>query len=712
MPGPGSGLLFRATARTNLLPEQQTAILLAQLDSVLADIILNPDNHCDDFTRIPQMPSSKRPIDEAYVPDLLARIPAKHKIIEVPDNYRGVEFLHDWVTFQAKENPMSIAIEFVPEIPEEGDLYAELFTYSDLNRMANKIAYYLIEKIGVLPGDIVAVCFDKCAEASIVLVGILKAGAAFVALDFKAPADRKAFIVKDSGAKCLFTMEQFNEELAPIVEVPIFIASKGFERKLLGYPGRNPGVSDEGKEKGVLKGFNPQDPCYCLYTSGTTGTPKGCLITHENAVQAMMAFQGLFKGTWHEGSRFLQFAAFHFDVSVLEQFWSWSVGITLTSAPRDEIFKDLPSAIHKLKITHLDLTPSLAALLYPEDVPLLTKGVFITGGEALRQDVLEKWGKMGCLYNGYGPTEVTIGCTMLPKVPANGRPSNIGPAFPNVGSYVFTPNTNRPVLRGALGELCVSGALVGKGYLNRDDLTQEKFPYVSELGERIYRTGDYVRMLHNGDFDFLGRTDDQVKLRGQRLEIGEINEVLKNADEKVRNVATLVLKHPKQQKQQLVSFFVSQASFDNDSAPTVLNSDAEATSLIPALLTAAKRKLPVYMVPTHFIPLSKIPLSVNNKVDNKALTALYNATTLEILHGLSKSSEGRKEDWTETEKKMRSVFCKVTGVAEGEVSRDTTIFEMGLDSVSVVGLATGLRRAGWNLGVSTILQSEFITSVS
>jgi non-ribosomal peptide synthetase component F len=150
----------------------------------------------------------------------------------------------------------------------------------------------------------------------------------------------------------------------------------------------------------AIADLKPSDLCYCLYTSGTTGAPKGCELTHENAVQAMLAFQRLFNGHWDAESRFLQFASFHFDVSVLEQFWSWSVGVCVTSAPRDIIFQDIALAIRELRITHLDLTPSLAALIKPEDAPQLCKGVFITGGEQLKQEILDAWGSLGCIYNG------------------------------------------------------------------------------------------------------------------------------------------------------------------------------------------------------------------------------------------------------------------------------------------------------------------------
>jgi len=318
-------------------------------------------------------------------------------------------------------------------------------------------------------------------------------------------------------------------------------------------------------------------------------------------VQALLAFQRLFAGHWDTNSRWLQFASFHFDVSVLEQYWSWSVGICVVSAPRDLIFEDLAKSISDLNITHIDLTPSLAQILHPDEVPSLCKGVFITGGESLKQEILDVWGPKGVIYNGYGPTEATIGCTMYPRVPANGKPSNIGPQFDNVGSLVLHPGSDAPVLRGGVGELCVSGKLVGKGYLNRPELTAERFPYLERFGERVYRTGDLVRLLHDGTFDFLGRADDQVKLRGQRLEVAEINSVIKQSGQTISDVATLVLKHPKQQKEQLVAFLVC-GKFSRAQIQVRLD---EAKWMASAK-QACYEKLPPYMIPTHFVPLRDV----------------------------------------------------------------------------------------------------------
>ncbi|RPB21806.1 hypothetical protein L211DRAFT_827739 [Terfezia boudieri ATCC MYA-4762] len=676
-PSENDSLMIRATCRDDIFPLEHSKILVQQLNAALIDILENPHGECTDFSH--------------FQDELLSILPPVER--EIPSD---VMFAHQFVEKHCDLLPEKIALEFATSITKDR-VEKQQWTYRQLDQEANKVANFLL-RYSVRTGGLVGICFDKSAEASIAILGILKAGCGYVALDPTAPIDRKAFIVKDSGAQCILTMDRFADDLRRGVEVGVFVV------------GQDEKIQSSSIERPHPKGLTPSSLCYCLYTSGTTGTPKGCEVTHENTVQAILSFQRIFKGHWDGESRFLQFASFHFDVSVLEHFWSWSVGICLTSTPRDLLFEDLSLAISKLEITHLDLTPSLAALLDPEEVPSLLRGVFIVGGEALKQDVLDTWGKHGVLHNGYGPTEVTIGCTMLPQVPQDGKPSNIGPQFNNVGSFVMIPNTNRPTLKGAIGELCVSGKLVGKGYLNRPDLTEEKFPTLEKYGERIYRTGDLVRVLYNGCFDFLGRADDQVKLRGQRLEIGEINTTLKRADSNVKAAATLVLRHPKQQRDQLVSFFsVNGAGMEKRSSHLITT--GEYSTLIGSLLNSCKRNLPIYMVPTHFLPLSEIPLSVNNKVDNKRLTQIYMDASLEVLQSLAyREKEG---SLSAAEEKIQSILVEMTRLQRQDIRGTSTIFELGLDSVSVVGLARKLKKTGFNTAtVSMIMQNSTIARLA
>lgn len=331
------------------------------------DILQNPSNSSTDFTGFPTA--------------LLSCTPAK--VDEIPSDIR---LLHKFVEKYRELTPEKIAFEFATSI-QKGCTIKEVWTYTQLDEEGNRIANFLLRR-GAKTGDIIGICFEKCPEASFAILGILKAGCAFLALDYSAPIDRKVFITEDSGAKYVLTMDKFAQELRSKLKVDVVALESDMEVKVSSPA--TPTVTD----------LTPDSLCYCLYTSGTTGTPKGCELTHENATQAMLAFQHLFKGHWDTESRFLQFASFHFDVSVLEQYWSWSVGICVTSAPRDLIFQNIPLTINELQITHLDLTPSLAALLRPEDVPSLCRGIFITGGEQLKQEILDTWGETGVIYNG------------------------------------------------------------------------------------------------------------------------------------------------------------------------------------------------------------------------------------------------------------------------------------------------------------------------
>lgn len=668
------GLQYRLTYLPHIIPPQQAGLILEQLDRVMRSYVMTTDGS---------------PEGAFMDPSLYSITPA-----EEPTLPSKVELLHQFVELTAELYPDRVAFEFASSI-HGGQLTSNTWSYKELDEEGNRIANLLLDH-DVQKGGLVAVCFDKCPEASFAMLGILKAGCAFVAIDPSAPSARQKFIIEDSGARLVLSMSAQSAKFKKDIRVSLLDLDEIETRSL---PASRPLLNST---------IDPQDRSYCLYTSGTTGTPKGCELTHENAVQALLAFQRLFAEHWDENSRWLQFASFHFDVSVLEQYWSWSVGICVVSAPRDLIFEDLANSIRTLGITHIDLTPSLAQVLHPDDVPSLCKGVFITGGESLKQEILDVWGPKGVIYNGYGPTEATIGCTMYPRVPFNGKPSNIGPQFDNVGSYVLKPGSDVPVLRGGVGELCVSGKLVGKGYLNRPTLTIERFAYLDRFHERVYRTGDLVRILHDGTFDFLGRADDQVKLRGQRLEIGEINSVIRQSNRDFTDVATLVLKHPRQQKEQLIAFVV--IGIKSPREPKVLLVEA---SRLCVAKEACHERLPPYMIPTHFVPLASMPLNINNKADGKQLKQIYASLSSSDLHQLSANSNEPDAVWSTDEQRLRHVLAEALGVGEEAVGKNTGFYELGMDSISVIGVSRAVKQAGFTqITVATLMRHATVSRLA
>ena len=669
----GDQLRYQITFFGNVLSKEQAALLLNQFDATVQDLALHPTGQ-------------EAELFDAC-PDLFSVLPS-----ESPEIPTTVKFLHQFLELRALENPGAPALHFVERF--DGELpVGQQWTYKELDDNGNRVAQLLLPY--AQPGGIVAVYFDKCPEAYFSILGILKVGCAFLALDPGAPRSRNEFILQDSGACVLVTSKQSEQDLGLKVSVLII----GISETSLALVPANPPI--------LNRNLEPDDVCYCLYTSGTTGTPKGCEVTHDNAVQCMLAFQHIFAGHWQEDSKWLQFASLHFDVSVLEQYWSWSVGITLVAAPRDLILEDLAGTISRLDITHIDLTPSLARLLHPDDAPSLCRGVFITGGESLKQEILDVWGSKGVIYNFYGPTEATIGVTVFPRVPTTGRASNIGRQFLNVGSYVLRPGTEQPVLRGAVGELCVSGRLVGKGYLKREDLTSQKFPTLRAFGERVYRTGDLVRVLHDGCFDFIGRADDQVKLRGQRLEIGEINHTIRTGVDAVEDVATLVVRNEAQLKDLLVSFVVVVEGGKQKEATSILEivESPEAVELCRHVRNACRSRLPGYMVPTYVLQLPFIPLSTNNKAELKELRKVFASVGQERLMALSSSADKLRQSETLSASgvKMAKVLAATQRLNVNSITLESSIFELGVDSISVLRLSRALKSAGFAHAIPSLI---------
>ncbi|KAK2594207.1 hypothetical protein QQS21_008096 [Conoideocrella luteorostrata] len=663
---------IRITTRRDIVPAEQAELMLLQFEAILVHLLTQPYGEESELHK--------------SHPELFSVMPAQCPVMESP-----VNLVHQLVERKAQSQPNLPALEFFWSF-ENNFGPSRIWTYKELDEVGNQVAHLLADIVTV--GDIVAVHFPKCPEAYFSILGILKAGCSFVALDPGAPEARKIFILEDSRAKCLLT--EIHSEIPSNFDLPVITVN---DEKLRPYS------KSQVRHRHIV---TPESTCYCLYTSGTTGTPKGCEITHENTVQALMAFQNLFQGHWQSDSRWLQFAALHFDVSVLEQYWSWSVGITVVAAPRELILDDLVGSINKMAITHIDLTPSLARLTHPDELPNLCKGVFITGGEQLNQEILDAWGPKAVIYNAYGPTEATIGVTMYQRVPINGRPSNIGKQFPNVGSFVFHSGTEIPVLRGGVGELCVSGKLVGKGYLHRPELTSEKFPLLPQFKERIYRTGDLVRILHDGCFDFLGRADDQVKLRGQRLEIGEINHVIRSETPGIRNAATFVMQHGN--KDVLVSFVTGNSEKRN----SVLRVSEDGNNLATDSRKSCLNRLPGYMVPTYFIPLTYIPLSSNNKVEARELKLLFAKLSQEDLMKLTGRNSKSLNNPLDTD--VLSTVVRILGdfvnVPKDEISDSTSIFDVGVDSISALQLSTLLKNNGLDAATpAAILRSPIVADL-
>ncbi|TPX70384.1 hypothetical protein SpCBS45565_g01827 [Spizellomyces sp. 'palustris'] len=676
-------LVLRAACRPSLMPEDQLHLLLRQLDMILRHIIQEPYGKISDFGTPPLDLMS---IQLRKIPDSLVQKKRGFCPRNLLRRSRTIDAMHQFIENHAAASPHRICLEFASSISKFEN---HSWTYREFNSKANKLARFLRNR-GVTRNMLVPICLKQSPWMYLAIIAVLKTGAGYVPVDPQAPAKRKTYIFSDVNARFVLT----SPDIADIMEE----FEEGTSRQYICFDDSIESSLKNLSSANLPNKVTRNDLAYVIYTSGTTGLPKGVMIEHGSAVVAIESFQRLIPAGQH--ARFLQFASFTFDVSVFEMFFTWSMGLTLVTAPRDVLLADLELAMRVLNVTHADLTPTVATLIQRSSVPSIE--LLVTGGEALSQQVLDDWA--GNLYNAYGPTEATIGCVLRPRVSAEIRPTNIGHVFDSCSAFVLSEDLNF-IPRGGVGELCIGGPQVARGYLKRPDLTAERFVYLPLAKERIYKTGDFVRMLADGSIEFLGRQDDQVKLNGLRIELGEINSIMCKAHSDIKDVVTLVLKHPQLQREQLVTFVVLKSDYRTAVEPKIIGSLATST-ILKVALKAARRALPLYMVPAHVFLTSLIPLGNTGKADRKALSYLFYDLDANSLQAMQLPDIDRP--WSELAREIRRCLAQVARVPVEIIGQDSSVFQLGLDSISAIRLSAELKKSGLNIGVSEIMRYSTI----
>ncbi|MBP3412049.1 MAG: amino acid adenylation domain-containing protein, partial [Oscillospiraceae bacterium] len=536
------------------------------------------------------------------------------------------EFNHTQLPFPEDETITSL---FEQQVTLHSDRTALRFgtrtlSYGELNASANYIGHKLRE-IGICPGDLVALYASRSLEAFAGILGILKSGGAYLPMDPELPQERLDFMFADSGCKAVVYVDK-----APSVDLPMLCVDlKQTELK----PPKAVNVAT--------------DLAYCIYTSGTTGKPKGVLIEHIGICSLKQYFIQAFQVD--DSDRILQFANLVFDASV----WEWTMallnGAELVICTQRNDLAAFEQEFVQQGITVATLPPNFYIQLNQIHPRLL-----ITAGSASDQSILRK--AQGYRYvNAYGPTETTICATAWER---QGNPSvpPIGKPIANMQAYVLNGLT--PCAIGEIGELCISGIGLARGYLNREELTAQRF-IPDPFGEgRLYRTGDLVRWLPNGNILFLGRLDDQVKLRGFRVELGEIEAVLRELPE-VREAAVLLRKDSTGDSF-LCAYYGADCELPED-----------------RLKMQLARSLPEYMIPAYFVRVPTVPVNSSGKVDQRALPMPVSSVTHEYI-----------APRTEIEKFICELFSHILGV--DRVSVKDSFFALGGHSLRAAKLANDI----------------------
>ena len=462
-------------------------------------------------------------------------------------------------------------------------------SYRELEARANRIAH-LLRARGAGRGTYVGLFLPRSLDVYAALLGILKAGAAYVPLDPEYPAERVSRILQDSGARFLVSVTGLAARLEPGAHSNILLDIEGPALE----------AASAARIPRTQTGLQAEDPCYAIFTSGSTGRPKGVAVPHRAACNLVRAEGRIFQVGPHD--RVFQGFSIAFDASVEEVWLAFHGGSTLVAGSAEDVRSgpELPQRLDRAGITVLSTVPTLLST-FEEDIPTLR--LLILGGEACPPDLVSRWAKPGRrMVNTYGPTEATVIATYADLDP--GRPVTIGRAVPNDRVLVLDEQL-RMVPPGFSGELCLSGAGLALGYLGRPDLTAERFkanPYADgPFTERLYCTGDLVRFDERGDLEFLGRIDEQVKIRGFRVELGEIEGALRERSE-IQTAAAMLRRDDGLER--LVAYVVMKPGF-------ALGEDA--------LRAWLRTRLPAYMVPSLLESIDALPTLASGKVDRKSL---------------------------------------------------------------------------------------------
>ncbi|WP_051342284.1 amino acid adenylation domain-containing protein [Pseudonocardia spinosispora] len=486
-------------------------------------------------------------------------------------------FWTDLVTAHAARSPDAIAIR----------AGREELSYAALTASADRLAHRLVE-LGVRPERRVALLMNRSIELVVAMLAVHRAGGAYLPIDPGYPARRVDFMLRDAAVSVLIT------DLERTIAVP-----SGIE--VVELPDRStstPAPVDPG-------GLRPGHAAYLIYTSGSTGLPKGVVVPHTGIVN--LVTQQIERFAVTEDSRVLQWASTGFDAAFSEVAMALGSGACLVMAPPSALVPgpDLAATVAEHAITHLTITPTALAVMDPAD--LASVSTLIVAGEAFPARAVADWAKGRRLINAYGPTETTVCATS--SAPLTGDVAPIGRALPGVSTQVLDERQN-PVPDGSVGELCVGGLGVARGYLGRSGLTAERFiadPW-GQPGSRMYRTGDLVRRDDHGELEFVGRTDDQVKIRGQRVDTGEVEAVLGEYPG-LRDVRVLVERDPAG-AHCLAAYLVPSPE-----------QPADDVALVGAARSWARQRMPEFMVPSRIVVVDGLPVGDHGKLDTDALRA-------------------------------------------------------------------------------------------
>ena len=628
------------------------------------------------------------------------------------------------------------------------------FTYRELDGAAAALARYLVTVGAVGPEVFVPLCFEKSAWTVVAQVAVLKAGGAFVNLDPGHPDSRLAQHIRDVGAKVVLCSAKHKAKMDKITSMAFVVAAESIEALSNALAPEAKAEAEAEAAVFASSAAKPSNAAYIIFTSGTTGKPKGTVIEHGSFCTGAMAHaKAMFM---RPDSRVLQFASYTFDASIMETLSCLLVGGCVCVPSDEDRINDVAAAIRNMGVTWTLLTPSVASTVKPESVPCLR--TLVTGGEPMAAGHIARWGTRCALINAYGPTECSVVATTSTKVDeshrvCNGDRSNMGTA---VGGRVWVVDARSPdrlVPVGAVGELVVEGRLVARGYLNEEDQTARAFIRSPEWtrhpgfakstclrqdsGSSMYRTGDLVRYNSDGSVSYVARKDMQIKLNGRRIELGEIEVHCRGGlpDDAQAAVEVVVPPNNRAATKSLCVFFSLPPPSPSPSSNGLTTATATPTptattsfSLLPmsdplrnlahAMETHLSGLLPAYMVPQLFVPVSAMPWTSAGKLDRRQLRraieeeASQEAVAPYRLSAAAAAAAKRRAPASEMEKRLQGLWEAVLGLPAGSVGAGDSFFRVGGDSLTAMRLVGAARARRIVLSVLDIFEKPVLADMA
>ncbi|KAH8682062.1 non-ribosomal peptide synthetase module [Xylariales sp. PMI_506] len=586
----------------------------------------------------------------------------------------------------------------------------QTLTYAQVDQMASALALRLLDA-DVAPGKFVALCFEKSVLAVVAMLAVLKAGAAYVPIEPTHPRGRIAEVLDMAHVKVAIASRQGATVLTGMCD-QILELDQGSLTNFNTSP--LPGNT-------LIKGLaKPSDAAYVLFTSGSTGKPKGVIMSHS-AICTSIRHHGNAFGADTDW-RTLQFAAYTFDISVAEIFTTLAHGGCVCIPSDHDRMNNLAGVINHLNVNTLLVVPTVATLIKPSEVPMLK--TLVLGGEPITKEIIARWANDVRLIDGYGPSETAVYCAANLKVSTDSDPTNIGQCIGGAMWIVDPQDHHRLSAIGLVGEIVISGAILGNGYLD-SATTNAAFVAAPEwlrklcpesASDKIYKTGDLARYNHiDGSFDIVGRKDSQVKLRGFRIELGEIENRVMALGMASAAVATLPRQGPCKDRIVLAVSFAQLEMMTNSQNGLGAISLADNSTFrlnLDRIKSHLALSLPDYMLPAIWVPLDKMPLLVSGKVDRRSLTSSIDLMDEKTYFELVREDDQAVGDTSESLEKgsvvatLRTLWCEVLGVSIEEINTNTSFFSLGGDSIFAIQMVSKANKYGLSLSVGQIIRNN------